>query len=124
MQHIALTVDDDQHTRLFMQQVLSGLKLQVMQAEDGAQAIDILQQTTPHVLFLDLLLPEVSGLEVLDFVSQTPRLNDMFIAVVSAHNHAQHASPLDRADLYLVKPVRLQVIRDIVHQAVSRQVTR
>jgi CheY-like chemotaxis protein len=123
MQQTALIVDDDQPTLLFLQQVLLPLNVQVIRADDGAQAIDILQQSTPDVMFLDLLLPGISGLDVLQFVSLTQRLNDMYTVVISAHNRFQPAKALARANEYLIKPVRVQTIREIMQQVVSRQLT-
>jgi CheY-like chemotaxis protein len=123
MQQTALIVDDDQATLIFLQQVLQPLNMEVVCADDGVQAIELLQQMTPDALFLDLLLPGVTGVDVLEFVARTPRLNHTHVIVISAHNKPHSMDALVRADDYLVKPVRVQVIRDIVQRIASHQMT-
>jgi len=124
MDYIALIVDDDQPTLLFLEQVLSPLGLRVMQAEDGAQALAILENHTPVILFLDMLMPSISGLEVLDYIDHTPRLNNLFVTVVSAHRSFESSDVLQRANAYYVKPIRPKDIRDVTQNALSRQAPR
>ncbi len=121
MQHIALIVDDDYNSLHFLEQILLPTSLEVLLAEDGNQAINILRQTAPSVLFLDMLLPQVDGFAVLSFILQSPHLNDLFVAIVTAHNHFAPSPELDRADAYLVKPIRAKEIRDIAQRAIARQ---
>jgi CheY-like chemotaxis protein len=124
MDYIALIVDDDQPTLLFLEQVLSPLDLHVMRAEDGAQALELLENYTPVIMFLDMLMPTVSGLEVLEFIDNTPRLNNVFVAVVSAHRSFEAAGALQRANAYYVKPIRPKDIRDVTQNALARQAPR
>jgi CheY-like chemotaxis protein len=121
MDYIALIVDDDQPTLMFLEQVLRPLHVRVMQAEDGAQAISILEDQTPIILFLDMLMPTISGMEVLAYICDTPRLNNLFVAVVSAHSYFEPSPTLARANAYYVKPIRPKDIRDATHYAISRQ---
>ena len=121
MDYIALIVDDDQPTLMFLEQVLRPLHVRVMQAEDGAQAISILEDHTPIILFLDMLMPTISGMEVLAYICDTPRLNNLFVAVVSAHSYFEPSPTLARANAYYVKPIRPKDIRDATHYAISRQ---
>lgn len=123
---VALIVDDDQPSRIFLEQALRPLKIQVIQAVDGAEAIDIMEQTIPDIVFLDMYLPRVGGLDVLGYILDSPRLERTFVAVVSAHDHVRFPScrELDRADEYFVKPVPLKTIRDLAQRAVAGQLAR
>lgn len=121
MEYIALIVDDDRPTLLFLEQVLRPSGIQVMQAEDGIQALEILENYTPVILFLDMLMPGASGIEVLEYIANTPRLNNMFVVVVSAHRYFEPSEALKRANNYLVKPVRPKDIRDITQYVLSLQ---
>lgn len=120
MVHTALLVDDDPMTLTFLEQALSPTGVQSYLAYDGSQAIEVLQRSAPVILFLDLLLPKVSGMEVLDFVLNSPHLTNMFVAIISAHDHFPPSPQLDRADVYYVKPLRLKDIRGAVQQAIDR----
>jgi CheY-like chemotaxis protein len=121
MDHIAVIADDDHPTLLFLEQVLRPLHVHVMRAEDGTQAIHILQNHSPVILFLDMLMPNLGGIEVLDFICHTSRLDNLFVAVVSAHHHFEPSPALARANAYYVKPIRPKDIRDITQFAISRQ---
>jgi two-component system alkaline phosphatase synthesis response regulator PhoP len=121
MDYIALIVDDDHPTLLFLEQVLRPLNIRVMQAEDGAQAIAILENHTPIILFLDMLMPTMSGMDVLEYIRRTPRLNNLFVAVVSAHSYFEPSPTLGRANAYHVKPIRPKDIREETQYAISRQ---
>ncbi|MEO8612769.1 MAG: response regulator [Chloroflexota bacterium] len=121
MDYIALIVDDDHPTLLFLEQVLRPLNVHVMQAQDGAEAIAVLENHTPIILFLDMLMPTLSGLEVLEYIYHTPRLDNLFVAVVSAHSYFEPSPILERANAYYVKPIRPKDIRDATQYAISRQ---
>lgn len=121
MEHIALIVDDDQHTLVLLEQVLKTFDVQIIQAEDGAQAMKILEGCTPSVMLLDMLMPRVSGEVVLDYVARTPRLNQMQVVVISAHRQYEYSQSTARANIYLVKPIRPKDIRDAVERVISPQ---
>ncbi len=121
MEHIALIVDDDQHTLVLLEQVLKPYNIQIIQAEDGAQAMKVLQECTPSIMLLDVLMPRVSGLVVLEFVARTPRLDQMQVVIISAHRQYEQSGSIGRANAYLVKPIRPKDIRDAVQQAISSQ---
>ena len=119
MDHLALIVDDDPHTLMLWNAVLKPSGIRIIQAGDGAEALALLEQETPTILLLDILMPYVSGKDVLDFVAQTPRLNDMYVVVISAHRQVD-TEQLSRANAVLLKPIRPVEIRDLLQQALSR----
>lgn len=118
----ALVVDDDPQTLVFMEQVLRPLQIDILKAADGQQAIDLLAEHTPHLVFLDILLPHISGLDVLTYIADQPRLDRVVVVITSAHNRRQFEPTLalDRADLYLIKPVYLRHLRQAVEMALTR----
>lgn len=121
MAHTALLVDDDQTTLIFLEQALQPTGVQPLLAADGVQAIELLQENTPAIMFLDMLLPKVSGMQVLDYVLNAPHLNNMFVVVISAQNSFPDSPQMNRADVYFVKPLRLKDLRDVTQQALARQ---
>jgi CheY-like chemotaxis protein len=121
MQHYVMVVDDDEQSRFLMSQVLHSVGAEVLEAQNGHQAIELLNQHTPDIIFLDLLLPKVNGIEVLDYIIETPRLNTMQVVIVSAHDRFGSHPQLRRVDNYFVKPVQVKQIRDLAYVAVTRQ---
>lgn len=119
MDGLALIVDDDPHTLMLWNAVLKPSGINIIQATDGAQALAVLEEQTPTLLLLDMLMPFVSGKDVLDFVVQTPRLNDMYVVVISAHRQPE-SEQLARANAVLLKPIRPIEIRDLLEPILFR----
>lgn len=113
MTYYALVADDDQATRFIYQQILPPLGFTVLEADNGQSALDVLGQQPVHVLFLDLLLPQISGIDVLNTIHSSDQLQGLIVIVVSAHpNFKQYLGPSDQ---FLVKPVLPQTIREVAN---------
>jgi DNA-binding response OmpR family regulator len=97
--HLALIVEDDPAIRKLVEKLLLRRGIDVETAHDGRQAIEKIRQKHYSVVVLDLMVPEVSGFEIIDFVKKnripTP------IAVVSAVSH----QALTKVDPEVVKLV-------------------
>lgn len=62
---VALVVDDSTFARMNMRKTLVGCGFEVLEAGSGSEALKIASQTPPDLITLDLLMPEMSGQEVL-----------------------------------------------------------
>lgn len=82
-----LIVDDDGDSRSLLQDLLIHEGFVVRTASDGAEAIESLRAERPDAVVTDLMMPGLSGHEVVEFVRGTERLADLPIAVVSGHPH-------------------------------------
>lgn len=104
---IIMIVEDEPDTaEMFAEMIrLSGYR--VIKSYGGAAAIGLLSQEKPDALLLDLMMPDVSGLEVLSFVRQEQRLENMPVIIVSAKSSPSDVKDgLDAgASIYLTKPV-------------------
>ncbi len=56
----------------------------ILRAYDGQQALELMAQHKPDLIFLDLAMPEMSGFDVLSTIKQDDRLNDMVIILLTA----------------------------------------
>jgi len=75
----------------------------VAEAEDGIQALDLIQQHNPDVVFLDIEMPGLHGIEVAENVGQM--INPPLVVFATAYNeHAIKAFEISAID-YLLKPV-------------------
>jgi CheY-like chemotaxis protein len=79
-----LVVDDDRAIRESLGDVLSAEGYRVLFAENGAQALEVLRASRPTVVLLDLMMPVMSGWEVLDEMQSTDDLSRIPVVVVSA----------------------------------------
>jgi diguanylate cyclase (GGDEF)-like protein/PAS domain S-box-containing protein len=77
---------------------------EVFIAEDGLQAMNMLDVVIPDILFTDIIMPKISGDELCQFVRQNPRFKDIFIVVYSAIAYEDENHIFDlKADLYIAK---------------------
>ena len=119
MSQIALIVEDEPSLRMIYQTVLNHMGFEVMHANDGEDALQILEQTAPTIIFLDMLLPKVDGTEVLDYIQSTTRLQQIPIVVLTAHHHFQQHIHLNANDTFLLKPVRPRDIHNAVQHVLA-----
>ena len=81
---------------------------------DGSVAIELLEQYIPDVIFIDIRLPLLDGLEILDYIHNSPRLDDMRVIVITADKSVeQYIRKLERVE-FLLKPVYPADIRKLV----------
>lgn len=112
-----LIVDDEAHIRMLLEQTLEDLEdegVNFFSAENGEEALKIIQEENPQLVFLDVMMPKMNGMEVCRKVKKELKLNDVFIVLLTAKGQE-----LDRqkgqevgADLYMTKPFDPEVILD------------
>lgn len=79
-----LIVDDDKNYLKLMCQYLDETKLPYLTAEDGETAIEMIDKHSPGLVILDLMMPSVTGFEVLDWIRKSEKHKDISVIVVSA----------------------------------------
>jgi CheY-like chemotaxis protein len=111
MAHLAMIIEDEGGLRAIYRRVLGDMGCTLIEAADGASALDLLAHHTPDVIFLDLLLPEVSGAEVLNFIQHTPHLSHTRVVIVSAHREIEQQIADVANFQFVLKPIRPAQIR-------------
>lgn len=103
----ALVVDDERHIARLLEFMLKKNGYQVSVAYDGIDAIKKVRQTIPDVILLDLVLPGLSGREVLEQIRSDPLLMDVKVLVLTGHAFDADSDGFSRgsADAYCTKPV-------------------
>lgn len=102
-----LVVDDDVEIRETLSALLQNEGYTVVRAENGRQALEQLRAAHPNCVLLDLMMPVMSGWEVLEEVQESDELSKIPIVVVSAM-----CAPGAKACLQ--KPVDLEELLDVV----------
>ncbi len=82
--HRVLVVDDDPAFRLLAQRAMRGVADQVEEAEDGLRALTFITRQRPDLVVLDLRMPELGGVEVLEILAADEALRDIPVVVVTA----------------------------------------
>jgi len=112
-----LIVDDEAHIRSLIEQTLEELEdegVEFLTAENGEQALEIIQLQNPQLVFLDVMMPKMNGMEVCRRVKKELLLEKVYIVLLTAKGQE-----LDRlrgqevgADIYMTKPFDPEVILD------------
>jgi CheY-like chemotaxis protein len=83
-----LVVDDEEDLRLVATAFLEILGHQVIQADSGERALDVIEGGEPDAMLLDIRMPGIDGWQVLDQLRSDGRLSRIAVVVVSAHADA------------------------------------
>jgi CheY-like chemotaxis protein len=114
-----LVVDDEPEVRLVLSEFLESRGFEVATAESGAKALDVVDEVSPHVVLLDVTMPEMDGIETLKrLTALKPGLPIIMVTANADVDVTSKLLALGAAD-YIPKPFDL----DYLGQAVSIQVS-
>src|SRR5947207_4810882 len=100
-----LIVDDKADLLDLFSASLRRLRYRVITAQDANTALEILNEHVPALILLDLAMPSVSGLDVLQHVRADPRFNLTKIAIVTAIPSRMDKQSTSMVDRIIPKPV-------------------
>lgn len=102
-----LVVEDDDDSRYFMRLELEQLGYLVLEAEDGARAVEIAERDRPNIILMDLTLPVMDGLEATAKIRAIDEMRDVPIIAVTAHqeNDWREEAKASGFDAYVTKPI-------------------
>jgi DNA-binding response OmpR family regulator len=104
-----LIVDDEHHIRLLIEQTLEELEdedVELLTAADGEEALDVVRNHKPALVFLDVMMPKRNGYEVCRTIKQDWAMTDVTVILLTAKGQADDRSEglAAGADDYLTKP--------------------
>jgi CheY-like chemotaxis protein len=114
-----LLADDNEDIRVMLERLLKSLSLDVIMAEDGEQAVTLAQQEVPDLIFMDLMMPRLSGLEAARKIHEIPALHGIPIVAISAFRHPEIEAPASGTfqwHAYLSKPFDPTELESIISQ--------
>jgi len=116
-----LVVDDEESVRFFLTRGLSREGYAVEEAADGAAAIERLSSVPFDVVLTDLVMPRVSGLDVLAAVHELDR--EAVVVLMTAHGTVENAIDALRRGAfdYLTKPFELKEVLVTVERGLERR---
>jgi two-component system, OmpR family, alkaline phosphatase synthesis response regulator PhoP len=115
MEQKLLIVDDEAHIRMLIEQTLEELEdsdVEFLTADNGEKALEIISNEKPNLVFLDVMMPKMNGMEVCRRVKKELALDDVYVILLTAKGQE-----LDRqkgqevgADLYMTKPFDPEIL--------------
>lgn len=112
MDKSVLIVDDDEDIRTLLEYNLSKEGFQTFCAENGVEAIKIAKEVHPDLILLDIMMPEMDGMEVCETLRSTPGFENTYICFLTARgeDYSQVAGLDAGADDYVTKPIKMRVL--------------
>jgi two-component system alkaline phosphatase synthesis response regulator PhoP len=118
-----LIVDDEAHLRSLIQQTLEELEdegVELLTASNGEEALETIQRVKPELVFLDVMMPKLSGFDVCSRTKHDLGLTGVHIVLLTAKGQEfdRQKGQEVGADLYMTKPfdpdALLQKARDVL----------
>lgn len=107
MSETILVVDDNEDTLKIVGKILAVERYRVKTAKDGQEALRSIDNETPALILLDIMIPKIDGFEVCRTIRGNPLLDHIPILIISARidDAAQQKASALGANGYLVKPI-------------------
>ena len=117
-----LLVDDEQDILDFLSYNLKKEGYKVLTASNGKEAISIAKKEFPHLIILDVMMPDLDGMETCRELREIPSLKDTIIAFLTARNedYSQIAGFDVGADDYITKPIKPRVLASRIKALLRR----
>jgi two-component system, OmpR family, phosphate regulon response regulator PhoB len=101
-----LIVDDEQGIRSLVRMTLESADFQILEAGDATEALELAHEHRPQLILLDVMLPDMSGLDVCRRLKKDPALAATAIVMLTAKAQSTDVSEAEQAgtDGYFTKP--------------------
>ncbi|MBU0942279.1 MAG: response regulator [Bacteroidetes bacterium] len=121
-----LIADDDEDDRTFFSEAMTELKMnnKLTLFNDGKDLMDYLTDpeiTLPHILFLDLNMPYMSGFECLKMIRANNRFRDVSIAIYSTSSSEKDIEEtfIEGANIYIKKPNDFTKLKKVIKEVLN-----
>lgn len=107
-----LLVDDEPDILEIVGYNLSAEGYNVITADNGAKAVKLAKKKKPHLIILDVMMPEMDGIEACEQIRKIPELGETVITFLTARgeDYSQMAGFDAGADDYITKPIKPKVL--------------
>ena len=114
-----LIVDDEAYIRLLIEQTLEDLEddgVELFQADNGADALRLVKEQEPDLVFLDVMIPKINGFEVCRIIKRDLKLKDVFVVILTAKGQEYDRKTGEDvgSNSYMTKPFDPDELLDLV----------
>lgn len=116
-----MLVEDDNNLREIYGERLIAEGYEIVSAGDGEEALALAVKEKPDLIISDVMMPKISGFDMLDILRQTPETKDTKVIMMTALSQTEDKDRADKlgADKYLVKSqVTLEDVARVVHDLI------
>ena len=118
-----LIVDDEEPLRIGLAHCVNNAGFEALTAADGLEALKMIEQHRPSLVFLDVMMQGMSGLEVCRILRKNPETRQLKIVFLSAKGQVkeQEEGLKAGADYYITKPFDYKQLIAIIKQFTQEQ---
>jgi two-component system alkaline phosphatase synthesis response regulator PhoP len=104
-----LIVDDEAHIRLLIEQTLEDLEyenVEIFTADNGADALNSIQDLKPELVFLDVMMPNIDGYTVCRMIRRDLKMKEVYVVILTAkgQEYDRRLSEESGANQFMTKP--------------------
>ncbi|MHC1737437.1 MAG: response regulator [Ignavibacteriaceae bacterium] len=114
---VVLIVEDNRDNMITIKSLFPG-NVKVIEAEDGLKGVEMARNYTPHLIFMDIALPGINGIEALKEIRKEDHLKDIPIFAVTASALKEDSEQLLEIgfDGYFSKPIDINLFQKIINR--------
>ena len=126
MTAVVLVVDDNEMNRDMLSRRLKRQEYEVIMAEDGEKALEMIQTHHIDLVLLDIMMPKLSGYEVLEEIKKNPAMKDLPVIMISAVDDLDSVVKCIElgAEDYLFKPFNPVLLKARVSASLDKALLR
>lgn len=112
-----LIVDDEREFTFIAGEILRAHGIEVHAAHDGAQALRMLQSVKPDVILMDMMMPGMDGMSLIQILQTKAEWADIPVIMVSARVFPEDRANAEKAgiDAFLEKPFSARELQEAIH---------
>ena len=118
-----LIVDDEPNIVMSLEYIFKKENFEVFIARDGAEAIEIVENSIPDIILLDIMMPNVDGYQVLNYLKESETLRKIKVVFLSAKNKSSDIELGLQlgADKYISKPFSVKNLVKEVKEVLNKK---
>lgn len=120
MNNILLIDDDNKFRTLFKRLIERKFMIKVTEAEDGKKGLELLEKIKPNLVFLDIDMPNINGLDFLKQINEAK--NNIPVVIITSHNEKDFVEKIIAYNIagYLLKTGYTSLLADHVEKILQR----
>ena len=117
-----LVVEDYEDTSFAMRLALEDRGYRILEASDGAAAVETAERERPDIILMDLNLPVMDGLEATKRIRSHPEMKETVVVAVTAHSDPDHRTRALAAgcNAFVTKPIDFEWLNELLTNLLPR----
>jgi CheY-like chemotaxis protein len=114
-----LVIEDELNIRRFVSINLNARGHTVEEAGTGSDGLRLMRETSPEIIILDMMLPDMTGWQVLEAMSQEDALKDMPVILMTASVNVGDSLKYANVVQHVMKPASVTVLLEAVQKVIA-----